>query len=82
MTATDPDNDPTTFEWTVVKESAQMSINPAIAGTFPGVANTIVQVTGNQVVIKAPVAGKYWLYGFAKDNHNHIASAVIPFQVL
>ncbi|WPU91239.1 glycoside hydrolase family 2 TIM barrel-domain containing protein [Mucilaginibacter sabulilitoris] len=82
MTATDPDNDPITFEWTVVKESAQISTNPAIAGTFPGVANTIVQVTGNQVVIKAPAAGKYRLYGFAKDNHNHIASAVVPFQVL
>lgn len=81
MTATDPEDDPVTYEWTVVKEGAQISTNPAIPGTFPGVANTIISATGNTVTVKAPAAGQYRLYGFAKDNHNHIASAVVPFLV-
>lgn len=84
LPATDPEGDPLTYEWTVVKEGTAISQNFSIAGTYPGIANTVTYNSAtNTVTVTAPAtSGKYRLYGFVKDDHNHIASACLPFRVL
>ena len=84
LAATDPEGDPITYEWTVVAEGTQISQNFLISGTYPGIANTVTyNPATNSVTVKAPSSpGKYRLYGFVKDDHNHIACACLPFRVL
>lgn len=80
--ASDPDSDPITYEWTVVAEGTQINQNLSVSGTFPGLSGVILSQSGNTVSFKAPATlGTYRIYGFVKDDHNHIASACLPFQV-
>lgn len=84
LKVSDPESDPLTYEWTVVAEGHPIDQNLSNPGTYPDptYASAIISQTGNTVTIKAPAThGTYRLYGFVKDNHNHIASACLPFQV-
>ncbi|MBZ4190171.1 glycoside hydrolase family 2 TIM barrel-domain containing protein [Niabella beijingensis] len=84
MIATDPEGDPIAYEWTVVKEKAAINPDLSVPGTYPGLPGTVsYNPATNTVTVTAPAtAGKYRLYGFAKDDHNHIASACLPFRLL
>lgn len=76
VVATDPDGDPLSYEWRIVPEG--------VAGPggipHPGITGLITTNGNATVSFKVPsTAGAYRLYVYAKDNHNKVASAVIPF---
>jgi hypothetical protein len=78
IVASDPDSDPLNYEWRIVPEGVA---GPGGA-PHPGLAG-LIQVNGSATVtFTAPsTGGAYRLYVYAKDDHNKVASAVIPFFV-
>lgn len=75
VVAADPDGDPLVYEWAVVPEGGA---GPG-GGPHPGIPG-LIQTNGNATVtFTAPSAGAYRLYVYVKDNHNKVASAVVPF---
>jgi hypothetical protein len=79
VVATDRENDPLTYEWLIMKEgtaSTDGSLPDCIEGLITSGA------TLPTVAFKAPnTVGAYRIYVFVRDNHNKVASAVIPFYV-
>lgn len=78
VVASDPDGDPLVYEWRIVKEG--------VAGPggipHPGISGLIATNGNATVTFTAPsTVGAYRLYVYAKDDHNKVASAVIPFYV-
>ncbi|MFN0293898.1 glycoside hydrolase family 2 TIM barrel-domain containing protein [Pedobacter helvus] len=76
VTASDPENDPLVYEWRIVPEG--------VAGPggvpHPGLTGLITSNGNATVSFTVPsTAGAYRLYVYVKDNHNKVASAVIPF---
>ncbi|MBZ4190173.1 glycoside hydrolase family 2 TIM barrel-domain containing protein [Niabella beijingensis] len=79
VTAADPEGDPLTYEWLIVKEKAAAS-----DGSLPeGMEGLIADNKKAQISFKAPAeGGAYRLYVFVRDDtHKKVASAVIPFLV-
>ncbi len=74
--ASDPDGDPLVYEWRIVPEGVA---GPGGA-PHPGLTGLITTNGNATVSFKVPAtAGAYRLYVYVKDNHNKVASAVIPF---
>ncbi len=79
VVATDPENDPLTYEWVIVQERTA-----APDGSLPdGITGLITNATLPQITFRAPsTTGAYRLYVFVRDDANKkVASAVIPFLV-
>ncbi|KAA8485050.1 glycosyl hydrolase family 2 [Arcticibacter tournemirensis] len=79
VTASDPDGDPLTYEWMIMKEGSAAS-----DGSLPaGISGLIDDNTKNSITFKAPSeTGAFRLYVFVRDaGHEKVASAVIPFLV-
>ena len=77
--ATDPDGDPLTYDWMIMKEKTA-----AADGSLPdGIAGLITDNTQANIAFKAPSeTGGYRLIVFVRDAANKkVASAVIPFYV-
>lgn len=75
--ASDPDGDPLTYEWLVVPEG----VGDSDGGPHSGIPGLIADATVKDISFTAPGAGEYRLYVYVKDDHNKVASAVIPFLV-
>lgn len=79
VTASDPDGDPLTYEWMIMKEKTAAS-----DGSLPdGITGLIADNARSNITFKAPAqAGGYRLIVFVRDEKNKkTASAVIPFSV-
>jgi hypothetical protein len=79
VVATDPDNDPLTYSWRIVKEKTA-----AADGSLPdGIVGLIPNNTSANISFTAPnETGAYRLIVFVNDDaHRKVASAVIPFYV-
>ncbi len=75
--ASDPDGDPLEYEWLISPEGA---VAPD-GGPHLGIPGLINSNGAHTVTFTAPSAGTYRLYVYVKDDHNKVASAVIPFLV-
>ncbi|TZF85060.1 glycosyl hydrolase family 2 [Pedobacter sp. BS3] len=79
VVATDPDGDPLTYSWMIMKEKTASA-----DGSLPdGIAGLITDNTLSNISFKAPSeTGAYRLIVFVNDDANKkVASAVIPFYV-
>ncbi len=78
VTASDPDEDPLTYEWYIMQEATKST-----DGSMPaGITGLITNGDKAVATIKAPAtAGYYRLYVFVRDDHGKVASACIPFKV-
>jgi hypothetical protein len=81
-TATDPDGDPLTWEWAVVRELMDahrfhkgMPMPKAVAGAVSSNSGESVQVTAPEL------PGVYRLYVWVSDGQGHAATANMPFEV-
>ncbi len=72
------EGDPLRYEWMIMQEKTA-----AADGGLPnGIPGLIAAQGGANITFKAPAAiGAYRLYVFVYDDHNKVASAVIPFYV-
>ncbi|RZK74689.1 MAG: glycosyl hydrolase family 2 [Pedobacter sp.] len=79
VVATDPENDPLTYAWRIVKEKAAA----ADGSLADGIAGLITTNTTANITFTAPnETGAYRLIVFVSDDTNKkVASAVIPFYV-
>lgn len=73
--AYDPDGDPLSYKWVVVREGTRNGNQP------PGLNNWIESNNKSTVKIKCVSEGAYRLYVFVSDNKGKAANAVIPFLV-
>jgi hypothetical protein len=79
VVATDPDGDPLTYSWMIMKEGSADS-----DGSLPdGITGLISDNTLANISFKAPSeSGAYRLIAFVNDDtHKKVASGVIPFYV-
>lgn len=79
VVATDPDDDPLSYDWMIMREGTASS-----DGSLPdGISGLIVDNTLPEISFKAPAeTGGYRLIVFVRDNANKkVASGVIPFYV-
>ncbi|WP_161554548.1 glycoside hydrolase family 2 TIM barrel-domain containing protein [Sinomicrobium soli] len=77
VVATDPDGDPLTYDWVLVPEG----VAGPDGGPHPGLPGWVLTISGNEAWFRAWDTGNYRLYAYVKDDHNKVASAVIPFQI-
>ena len=82
----DPDNDPITHEWVLMKEVENRSqgghfeAKPAVLPLQ--IITTDVQPEYVEMTFKAPAqAGEYRLFNYAHDGKNKVGNANIPFLV-
>lgn len=79
VVASDPDGDPLTYDWMIMKEGTASA-----DGSLPdGISGIITDNTQPEISFKAPAeTGGYRLIVFVRDDANKkVASAVIPFYV-
>lgn len=81
--ASDPENDPLTFEWDLRKD---VSDNPATGGDreepTPPITAAVVSVENNSAKIKMPAdPGSYRLFVTVQDTSGKVATANLPVRV-
>ncbi len=80
--ARDPDNDPLTYLWEVMEESAERKIGGDAESVPAKLPELIAQPRQNETTLKAPEKpGAYRLFSYVFDGHGHAAHANIPFYV-
>jgi hypothetical protein len=78
--AHDPDNDPLTFSWEILREGTRFPYGGQGEEQPPVVNGLIADPAGSMIRFKTPPAiGPYRLFVYIYDGQNHIATANIPF---
>lgn len=78
----DPDHDPLTYSWEVMKESRERKVGGDVESIPEEVPDGIVDPKKSAVTLEAPSEpGAYRLYAYAFDGKGHAAYANIPFYV-
>ncbi len=79
---TDPENDPLTYRWEIMKESTTSATGGDAEEVPEVIGGLIVSDPAAEVTFKAPAeSGAYRLFIYVDDNHEHTAHANIPFYV-
>ncbi len=79
---TDPENDPLTYRWEIMKESTTNATGGDAEEVPEVIDKLIVSEPAAEVTFKAPAEpGAYRLFIYVDDNHDHTAHANIPFYV-
>ena len=80
--AEDPENNPMSYEWIIVKESTSNSVGGDYEWTPPSFPELTLENNKPQCVAKAPAnTGQYRLFLTVRDGKGSAATANIPFQV-
>jgi len=76
----DPDGDPLHFRWDLRRDTTLWGdLEFRELQSFP---EQLVRQQGDQLLFRfPPKPGLYRLYAFAYDNHGHVATANMPFQI-
>jgi len=77
----DHEEDTLNYTWEIMPESTDLKDGGDEEERPGAVAGLIVEQQDNTVKFKAPTQGKYRLFVYVGDGHNHSAAANIPFMV-
>ncbi|MGI5870323.1 MAG: glycoside hydrolase family 2 TIM barrel-domain containing protein [Kiritimatiellia bacterium] len=79
--ASDPDGDPLTWTWVLVKEAATYAVTGTGEPLPPGFPEAIVKGQGTpRVEVKLPGGGKFRLYAYVFDGRGSAGYANLPVQ--
>lgn len=82
LNATDAENDPLTYEWSVVSEATDLQVGGDKESTPPAHPECIVSTEGNKVTLKTPTKpGAYRLFVIVRDGKGSAGTANTPFLV-
>ncbi len=82
VTASDPDSDPLSYEWVLVRESSLGNVTRGIPAQYEKIDGAIEQAATSRIRFTIPSeAGPYRLIVYVRDDKGHAASANIPFLV-
>lgn len=82
VTASDPDSDPLSYEWVLVREVSLGDAANLVPAKYETVAGALAQPGQPQVEFTVPTeGGAYRLIVYARDDKGRAASANIPFLV-
>ncbi len=80
--ASDPDHNPLTYSWEVMKESKERKVGGDVEAIPEKVPDGITNPKKSEITLEAPSEpGAYRLYAYAFDGKGHAAYANIPFYV-
>ena len=80
--ASDPDQDPLSYCWTIMAESTARTIGGDAEARPKTLAGLIDSPHQSEIALRAPtVAGPYRLFACVFDDHGHAAHVNIPFYV-
>jgi len=80
--ASDPDQNPLTYRWEVMAESAETKIGGDVESKPAPIPGVIAAPARSEISLQAPnQAGAYRLFAYVFDGHGHAAHANIPFYV-
>ncbi len=82
MQASDPNHNPLTYSWEVMKESRERKVGGDVESIPEKVPGGIADPQKSEVTLEAPSEpGAYRLYAYASDGKGRAAYANIPFYV-
>ena len=82
VVATDAENDPLTYAWSVKPESRARSVGGDAERAIPDIQGLFADVTASKTTLRAPsVPGAYRLFVTVYDGRGHAAHANLPFLV-
>lgn len=78
----DPDSDPLTFRWEVMRESTSTATGGDDESVPESLRGLIQEPTGGRITLRAPEQkGAYRLFAYCDDTAEHTAHANVPFLV-
>jgi hypothetical protein len=80
VSASDADSDALTYIWEILEEATDLGNFGSSEGRPARIGNAITTVTGT-TMIPGMQAGRYILFIYVFDQHNHAGTANIPFRV-
>lgn len=82
VSATDPENDPLTYEWKVIRESGVKWAEGDREPVPPTIEGCIISTQGPSVTVRTPEKpGAYRLFVFIRDGKGNAATQNVPFLV-
>lgn len=82
LPATDPDQDPMTWQWIVQAETTEQSVGGDFESVPKIYENSIVEQNGDEVVVVTPTKpGNYRLFAIVRDDRNAASAENICFRV-
>ncbi len=80
--ASDPEHDPLTYSWEVMKESTERKVGGDAESVPQKLPGLIAQPNRDEITLKAPgEPGAYRVFAYVFDGQGHAAHANIPFYV-
>jgi exo-beta-1,3-glucanase (GH17 family) len=77
----DPDGDPLTYRWEVKPESESQESGGDREERLPNLDGLLSATDTPETTVTVPSPGRYRLFAYAYDGHDHAAHANIPFLV-